>query len=121
MCFLVMLLYGMSLGCTRLARRTSCGSMFSSRATASTISSRAKHTPVRATPRYGRIGGLLVATDQVRQRKRSILYGPGRIELTCAPSRHAENGYEEYAPESTVASQSMPRILPLASAYMVMS
>ena len=39
-----------------------------SRAIASSISSIAKQTPVRATPRYGRIGGLLVATDQVRQR-----------------------------------------------------
>ena len=27
--------------------------------------SSAKHTPVRATPRYGRIGGLLVVTDPV--------------------------------------------------------
>ena len=30
----------------------------------------------------------------------------------CAASRQAENGYEEYAPESTVASQSMPRSRP---------
>jgi len=43
------------------------------------------------------------------------------MELTCAASRQAENGYDEYAPESTVASQSRPRIFPLASAYSVMS
>ena len=44
---------------------------------------------------YGKfvgIGGLLVATDQVRQRYASMRYGPGRIEPTCAASRQAENG-----------------------------
>ena len=38
------------------------------------------------------LGGLLVADDQVRQRKPGKSYGPGRMLATWAASRQAENG-----------------------------
>ena len=87
-----MLTYGIASAGTTFAMRTSHGSRPACRAMASSTISIAKHTPVRATPRYGRIGGLFVAAANAWQRYFSITYGPGRIELTCADSRHAENG-----------------------------
>src|SRR6266567_1951744 len=56
-----MLSNGICSGRTRFLSRTSCGSIPASRAIASSTSSSAKHTPVRATPRYGRIGHVFAA------------------------------------------------------------
>ena len=68
-----MLSNGICSGRTRFRLRTSCGSMPASCATASSKSSRAKHTPVRATPRYGKIGHLLVATEKATPVGRKII------------------------------------------------
>jgi len=46
-------------------RRSSIGSRPTTRAISSTMRSMAKHAPGRATPRYGPIGALLVATVNV--------------------------------------------------------
>jgi hypothetical protein len=75
-----MLSNGIASAGTRLRSRTSCGSKPGlARDRVEHQFHDAKQTPERATPRYGRIGGLLVAADQVRQRYASIIYGPGRM------------------------------------------